>query len=395
MKKNKEKIKIIIFVILSVVSCTQNIKDKPGDIKEIDVISKPDSIIYNLSDIASDILYIPLQTPDVVKFVYIYKMINLQNKVYINTGYNILCYDDSGRFQYSLFENDNESPGFINDFDISSDQKNLAILGYREISIFENQNGAYAFQTSIKLKYPSPCKISFIPETLNMMLSIYPIKGIEKTLSLIIDSYGDTVQLKKNSKKYIQSSMPITETRTIQYKSGNKVFFKEQNNDTVFYITGKSLIEPSYILDLKERTLLNWVKKSGEYQYNKKNPYYVVESIFEVPKFILYTYSQNFPDQKYSLQHRIIYNKITGKKVHAPFHQDLKNDICGGPDFYPLFVSGDKYYSWTYGMDLKNYINSEIFNDAKIQNPDRKQTFADLIGKLQDRDIVLVVALPK
>jgi hypothetical protein len=359
------------------------------------VFSKPDSIIYNLSDIASEIQYIPLQTPDLFKFVYIYKLANLENKIYINSGYNILCYDESGRFQYSLFEDDSKSPGFINDFDISSDQTALAVLCYKQILLFEKKNDNYVFLNSIKLKYPSPCKISFIPETFNMLLSIYPIKGTEKTLTLIISKNGDTLQLKRNHKKYILPSKLINETRTIQYKSGNKVFFKEQNSDTVFVINEKSRIEPCYILDLKERTLLNWVKGSVQYKYNKMSPYFIIESIIEVPKFILYTYSLNLPSQDYSLQHRIIYDKITSKKFHAPINEGLKNDLSAGPDFYPLFVSGDNYYSWTYGFDLKNYIKSDKFANTKIQSPDSKKIFSDLIGNLQDRDIVIAVALTK
>jgi hypothetical protein len=85
--------------------------------------------------------------------------------------------------------------------------------------------------------------------------------------------------------------MPVFETGTIQYKSGNSLFFKEQNNDTIFKVNEKSEISPSYILDLKGKTILNWTKGSGEYQYDRMNPYIIIEAIFEVPKFILYTYS--------------------------------------------------------------------------------------------------------
>jgi hypothetical protein len=65
------KIQIIIFIILLACSCSQKShmsEEKSGDIRKIDVISRPDSIIYNLSDIASDIQYIPLQTPSIFQF---------------------------------------------------------------------------------------------------------------------------------------------------------------------------------------------------------------------------------------------------------------------------------------------------------------------------------------
>jgi hypothetical protein len=393
------KIEIIIIVILLACSCTQKGRkpnEKSGDIRKIDVIFRPDSIIYNLSDIASDIQYIPLHTPVILQFAYIYKVITSQHSIFINSGDNLFCYDDSGRFLYSLFKNDKESPGFINDFDISTDQKTIAVLYYRKILLFEVRDAKLVYTKSIKLNKPSPCKISFIPETNNILLSMNPRKGTEKSLSLIINCAGDTLELKKNHPKYFLPSMPVFESGTIQYKSGKAVFFKEQNNDTIFYINEKSEITPSYILDLKGKTILNWTKGSGEYQYDRMNPYIIIEDIFEVPKFILYTYSHHYPQNaRYALYHKIVYNKITGRKLHVNINKDLKNDLCGGPDFYPLFVSGDKYYSWSYGSDLRNWIESEAFNKTKIQNQVQKDFLKNLANSLKDRDIVLIAASPK
>jgi hypothetical protein len=393
------KTAILIIGILLACSCSQKSHKRNenfGHIRKIDVISRPDSIIYNLSDIATDIQYIPLQTPSILRFVYIYKVVTSQHNVFINSGDNLFCYDESGRFLYSLFKNDKESPGFINDFDISTDQKTIAVLYYRKILLFEVRDAKLVYTKSIKLNKPTPCKISFIPETNNILLSMNPRKGTEKSLSLIINCSGDTLKLKKNHPKYFLPSMPIFESGTIQYRSGNSVFFKEQNNDTIFYVNEESEISPSYILDLKGKTILNWTKGSGEYLYERMNPYIIIEDIFEVPNFILYTYSHHYPQNgKYSLYHKIVYNKVTGMKLHVDINKDLKNDLCGGPDFYPLFVSGNTYYSWSYGVDLKKWIESEAFNKAKVQNPDRKDFLKSLAYSLGDRDIVLIVALPK
>jgi hypothetical protein len=393
------KTHILIIVILLACSCVQKShkpNEKSGDIRKIDVISRPDSIIYNLSDIASDIQYIPLHTPSILHFVYIYKIVNSQHNIFINSGDNLFCYSDSGKFLYSLFKNDKESPGFINDFDISTDQKTIAVLYYRKILLFEMRDAKHVYTRSIKLNKPSPCKISFIPGTNNILLSINPRKGTEKSLSLIINCNGDTLELRKNHPKYYLPSMPVFESGTIQYKSGNSIFFKEQNNDTIFKVNEKSEITPNYILDLKGKTLLNWTKGSGEYLYDRMNPYITIEDIFEVPKFILYTYSHHYPQiGKYTLYHKIIYNKVNGRKLHVDINKDLKNDLCGGPDFYPLFVSGNMYYSWSYGSDLKKWLENEAFNNAKVQNPDRKDFLKNLANSLRDRDVVLIVASPK
>jgi hypothetical protein len=269
------------------------------------------------------------------------------------------------------------------------------VLYYRKILLFEDRDAKLVYTKSIKLNKSSPCRISFIPETNNILLSINPRKGTEKSLSLIINCDGDTLELKKNHPKYFLPSMPVFETGTIQYKSGNSLFFKEQNNDTIFKVNEKSEISPSYILDLKGKTILNWTKGSGEYQYDRMNPYIIIEAIFEVPKFILYTYSYHYPNLSYTLYHKIVYNKVTGRKLHVDINKDLKNDLCGGPDFYPLFVSRDLYYSWSKGSDLKKFIESEDFRTAKVKNPDRKKLLKNMTDSLRDEDIILIVALPK
>ena len=378
--------------ILLACSCTsKSHKPKPWEIQKIDVLSKPDSIIYSLSDIATDIQYIPLQTPITFKFADIYKMLTLKHKIYINTGFNLLCYDDSGRFLYSLFQNSKESPGFIYDFDISPVQETIAVLYYRKILLFEKKAGSLVFTKLIKLKKPSPCRISFVSKTNNILLSVNPIKGTEKYLSLIINFDGDTLQLRKNHTKYFLPSMPIFETGKIQYKSGNSVYFKEQNNDTIFYINEKSEITPSYILDLKGQTLLNWVKGSGEYKYDRKKPYLIIEDIHDVPKFILYTYSQHFSNASWTLHHRILYNKITRRKLHLNLNEGLKDDLSGGPDFSPLFLSSDRYYSWAAISDLKKFIDSEDFNTCKVLNVERKAYLKNMTDSLRDEDIALIV----
>ena len=72
----------------------------------------------------------------------------------------------------------------------------------------------------------------------------------------------------------------------------------------------------------------------------------------------------------------------------------MKDDLCGGPDFYPVNVSGGKLYSWIYGFDLKKYLESESFKEDKVKNPTQKESFKKLTDSLRIRDIVLIVATP-
>jgi len=392
--------KILVFFIVTLLACScsqENHKSmgRSGDIKIIDLLSHSDSVIYDLSYLASDIRYVHLQTPSDISFGCIYKVVSFQDKIYVNGGDDLFCFDNSGHFLYCLSKHAKESYNFIYDFDISSDQKTVIILSNIRIFFFDNSDNKFTFLKSIKLNKPSPCKISFIPGSDKILLSMYPLKGTDRYLNVLINSNGDTLFLKRNYFKYILPFLPVSDMGTLQYKTDSCLCFKEQHNDTIFYINNKSdTITPKFILDPQGRTLLNWAKGTGEYFYHRMNPYSTIENIFEVSRYVIYTYSYHYPDENYALDHKIIYNKTTHKKLEINIKHDLKDDLCGGPDFYPVNVSGGKLYSWIYGFDLKKYLESESFKEDKVKNPTQKESFKKLTDSLKIRDIVLIVVTP-
>ena len=59
------RIKLLIFVIIILYSCGRNVNQKTdGTIKVIDLFSEPESEIVKVSDIATNLKYIPLQTTE-------------------------------------------------------------------------------------------------------------------------------------------------------------------------------------------------------------------------------------------------------------------------------------------------------------------------------------------
>lgn len=91
----------------------------------------PDSVITKVSEIASDIEYIPLQPSANTKIRYIDKIISRGNKIYLNLVDNIMCFHKQGHFLYKLYEkgkDKGEKVVAIYDFDIDEGDTSLIVL---------------------------------------------------------------------------------------------------------------------------------------------------------------------------------------------------------------------------------------------------------------------------
>lgn len=73
----------------------------------------------------------------------------------------------------------------------------------------------------------------------------------------------------------------------------------------------------------------------------------------------------------------------------------LKDDIGGGPGFDPKFCSEGKMYSWIDARELKNYVASKDFAEARVQNPKKQEDLKKLGLSLKDSDnpILILVRL--
>ena len=135
-----------------------------------------------------------------------------------------MCFDINGRFLFKL-QNRGRGPeeyAFINDFDVSSDNKTLTILSSlnRKLLVYGISDTSFTFLRSIALKDPTPNRISMVPETDNAFLAIGPWRGTEPALSLLINSFGDTIQYKPNCYKYKM-------TRNRNYRASNEMIGKQ------------------------------------------------------------------------------------------------------------------------------------------------------------------------
>jgi len=394
------RIKLLIVLIILFCSCNRQgtFESRKSDIPlVIDLLSEPESEVARLSDISTNVQYFPLQTTPSSLVGNVDKIVTCGNNIYIKNSYSeILCFDQKGNFLFKLNKT-GRGPGeykYITDFDISSDDKTLVALSNGKILIFNINDYEFVFEKSINLNPPFPSKIDFIPETNNILLSIDPMTGLEKSLTLVIDINGDTIHFKPNYYRFDKKDKFIRgmANESLHYKFRKVLCFKEEFCDTVYFVDKESNnFLPRLIIDSHGKGLSPIIRYNSEYARNHANQIYWVKSIMETSRFIIYTYEYNMS------RYKVLYDKSNEKKFQVAYMDALKDDIIGGPSLDLNFCSEDKAYCFVDVLKLKKYTNSIDFINAKVKDPREKQDLKTISESLKETDnpILVVVTLKK
>jgi hypothetical protein len=408
---------LIVYFIVIFCSCSSKRSvnsDNSNQVLVIDLLSVPVSKVTRLSEFAENIEYIPLQTTEnSLVGPFILKVVNPDNRIYIRNsglGGEILCFDMDGNF-LSKLENSGRGPkqyASITDFDVSSDNKILAILSSinHKIVVFGISNTDFAFRKSISLKDPAPYKLSFVPESNNVFLAIPPWSGSEPTLSILINNSDDTIYFKPNCYQYNigRKANYMASSEMVVYTIANKVCFKEEFSDTVFYADAKdNFFKPRIIFD-SHGTLITPAMRGGSETPRKDVTR--IDYIFETSRYVFYWYRSSeslngFIFDRKKREKFNLFNVYDNSDFKSEmFKNGIKDDLSGGPDFNIEFAhnyfSGGKIFSLVEAMKLKKYVAGEDFNDAKGIDPNKKEKLKKLADSLKETDNpVLVIVTPK
>jgi hypothetical protein len=386
-----------ILLIVLLCSCNRSKNQTPVDeLIKIDLLSDADITLSNLSEIASDIEYIPLQTKDSSLIGRIDKVVITDNYIYVKNGTaEILCFDKNGSF-ISKLSKTGRGPGeytIIMDFDISSDNNKLILLVNGKILLYDINDNKYAFSKSIDL-YEGVLKISFIPETDDILLSNGPWFGNETSLNLVINLDRDTLLLKPNCYKYEKSGPGIRAINdAIQYKLGEKICFKEGLSDTIFYVNNKlDQFTTHLILDSHGTVLPPKVRGDMEYAKAHSGEFSSVAVAYEVPRYIFYYYMYK------STRHKIIYDKVSDKKYELALENAISEDLKGGPniDLDMQNCTGTYFYTSVDAIKLKKHIQSDDFAKADVQELKEKMELKKIADSVKETDNpLLIIVTPK
>lgn len=354
----------------------------------IDFYSNPGSEISNLSEIAGDIEYIPLQ----ISGSWIDEIRITDDRFYIKSNFeNIECLDKNGRYLYKLSKKGTAADEYIslNNFDVNSDGKLLAIATYKAVKIYENTGTSFIFLRSIDIN--NQFTFSFVPGSNNLLLSNFNL-GTEPFIDILVNPDGDTLAVRPNYHPLKRGPGSIFPLMVIHYKYNNALHCKEMVNDTIYAVDIFNNIIPYLVLDSHGQQVSLKILARLQQGKNKKQlwDYFNIGSISETSRYLLcliiYRKAEIFR----------IYDKTLNK--YYSFSNSslyLKDNIAGGVDFMPQYCDGSKLYYWISASKLKEHVAGEGFLNSEA-NPEKKENLKKLADSLQNPDShILIVVTPK
>jgi hypothetical protein len=367
-----------------------------SQIIQVDLLAQPDKEMKNLSDIASKVEYIPLQTSESSLTGFIYGITITGNRIYINALNRILCFDKSGNYIYNLNKNGRGPDEYtsITDFDVNQERKIMIILDNKKILEFQDTGRGFTFIKSLNLK-DSPSNIDFSPDLKNIWISLRSSGGNEPYRYFLINLNGETLKTILNNNKYIKNSKMFffSKSENLLFPFDKSLRYKYWLCDTLFSIDQSNFVSPYIVFNSHGKGFTT--KTLANISFETFTKYLKMNMIMETQRYLIYTYSME------PAGFLRIFDKTTGKI--AGFKYDLKTElpvfkdnIVGGIDFEPKYCIDGLIYSWVDAIKLKEYIAGENFRKAAPKDPVGKEVLKKLTSSLKETDNpVLIVVTPK
>ena len=373
----------IIFLIIITLSCC-NRNDKPPGIQLIDLTGNlnQESNIF-LSDIATDIEYVPLETSqgnflqDVSEFTVSKKYILIydrrQNKVFL--------FNRQGGFITKIGRS-GQGPGEFNRPDqvyISKDESVIYILNWKKILKF-NPDGEYLetinldpgarkmleWQDGLLLSYPFPASVDFQ----GYSFGLFDLDG-----NLIERLFPPGISIVNTDRPRMMYG-PYTYQDTL--------CFFTLDYDTVWGMSRKGEVYPRMVLKMK-----------GEQRnpYEMADPQDLPTSGFWIVNF------RETKDRVFiignmgRIMHPLIYNRESHEVLYAK--DQIPNDLDGGMRFWPGKIVGNISYKFTYPSHFTYYREKGSYYEGEVKFPEKKTALYSMVDNIKEGDnpILVIVTL--
>jgi len=388
-----KKLFYLILTAVIISSCGRK-SLSPDDI--IDLADLPESEINNLSEIATDVDYIRLQTTENSLIRYINDINRSEDKLYVFTSSQVLCFDQEGNYLYNL---DNQGRGpeeytFIYDWDISPENKILVLLIRDKTLIYNEIDDGFVYSKALKLN-DQPSNLDLSPDQKHILYSFGSTRGDEPFRYVLLNLDGDTLKTISNHYNYVKNSRFTFAAKweNLSFRSDNALHFKYFLSDTVFTLDQGNNIVPYIRFDSHGKQITPAALADFAEDTFTKHSY--IGSLLETSRYLFYRY---FSDKTLYL---IVLDKNTHEKkniyVATAGNQNeyINDDIIGGVDFEPKFCIDDVLYSWVDALTLKDHVTSEKYNNSTVKYPEKKEELKELADSLDESDNpVLIVVTP-
>lgn len=188
-----------------------------------------------------------------------------------------------------------------------------------------------------------------------------------------------------------------THAKLTSYYFNELVTIKPEYNDTVFRLIPPNRLLPVYVLDFGAFKVNYMDGLNPDFDLSEK---YMLYSIHETNNLLFLRFTKNHDGPTNRKKNAVkfynaIFFKKEGKLYHNPGYtlapEGINNDLDGGMPFWPEFITPqDEMMKLVSGKIIKDYVNSEEFNKADISQENRRKQIS-LASGLRATDMVIVI----
>jgi len=223
--------------------------------------------------------------------------------------------------------------------------------------------------------------------------------GRSGTLLVTYNEKGDTLckftDYDRISNFRFSQTRAAIELKTYSYNG--VLTIKQEYNDTIFRLIPPDRLLPIYIVDFGEYKFNVMDGMNVDFDLSDK---YMINALEETNNFLFIRYTQNYdcPNNRKKNAVKfcnVLYDKREGKLFHQPGStpdpEGLENDIDGGMPFWPDYITpGGEMMKLVSGRVLKDYIKSEEFRKSSASE-DKHQKQISMVSGLKPTDMVVVI----
>jgi hypothetical protein len=179
------------------------------------------------------------------------------------------------------------------------------------------------------------------------------------------------------------------------YYTYNNTFKIKENllNDTLYSISESLEFVPSYVFDFGKLTFpVEMQIKSLELimngRSNEFNKYIMPAGILETYNYLILRY------RLYEKFYWSFYNKKS-KEICSYENEGIINDYDGGPAFCPIYQKNNVCVGFVYAYEFIEYVNSNTFKTSTPLYPEKKTALEKLANSLNENDnpVLMLVKL--
>lgn len=351
----------------------------------------------NLSEIAEDILYVPIDDSVLLSGVNTINYPKFANdRIYLyDQNQGILIFDRSGKFLKKVGKK-GRGPGeylYGLDFTVDPESGTVYLNDLKSIIKVYSRSGNFLRSFDLSGYQGSIDAIDFFNK--NLFVSFCLQYGEDfKYEWVFLDTLGNVITKKDRS-------MPIFKSNYLvgggTYILGDKLNFWHNFNDTVITFSDDFKVKPNFVLSPGDFRL---PKQYVDDPMKRLPEYTSFEQILETNRFLILRY--NFYKGKNSLV-LIEKEKYNSFLSYWSFddYRGLINDLDGGVRFQPrwyLSENGREYLiEIKDAIKIKTHVNSEEFNKSNSISPEKKKKLKKIADNLKETDnpVITIVELKK